>query len=316
MDPTTRVDPAAATADSWWSGTAMATTAQLCVAGATVAPEAFAAAGRLLREIERELSRFLPTSDVGRLNASNGDWIRVGRHLRPVVEAAERARLLTGGAFDAITGPASAAASPRVRFSQRDGRTYARLDPHARLDLGGIAKGYAADLVCEQFADAPGVLAALGTSSISVRGQPSTRPSWRIALRSPWLEPTESLGYLEVGGGALSISGVSGARIGDGPVVPAHVVDPRTGRPPRTDLCTVGVLAGDGMTAEAWSTAFLVLGAQKTLDLCREHHLDALLLTAGGEIRATPRLADSIRLRSGVARTMAHLRWASSRRRR
>ena len=297
----------------WSQFAAMGTTAHVCVVGLPegAAAEAASAAQTVVCEVEAVLSRFRADSDVGRLNAFPGEWLPVGRHLVAVAQAAARYRTLTRGAFDAITGGAppgvgeeseqggSGAGRDERLALRRVGEAWqARLAPGCAVDYGAIAKGYAADLARDAVR-APGVLVSLGTSSIAMAGTPPERDAWRVAIGSPWAEVADSLGYLEATQGSFSLSGVRGHRLGR-PVRPGHVRDPRTGDPARTDACAVGVLSDDGRYSEALSTACLVLGVDRGLDLCHSLRASVLFLTASGEIRATPSLAPRLSLREGL----------------
>jgi thiamine biosynthesis lipoprotein len=317
----------------WSQFAAMGTMAHVCVVGLPegAAAEAASAAQTVVCEVEAALSRFRADSDVGRLNAFPGEWLPVGRHLVAVAQAAARYRTLTRGAFDAITGGvppdvgeeseqggSGAGCDERLALRRVGEAWEARLAPGCAVDYGAIAKGYAADLARDAVR-APGVLVSLGTSSIAMAGTPPERDVWRVAIGSPWAEVADSLGYLEATQGSFSLSGVRGHRLGQ-PVRPGHVRDPRTGDPARTDACAVGVLSdrasrddgapvdgpgGAGMRSEALSTACLVLGVDAGLDLCHTLRASAILLTASGEIRATPGLAPRVSLRAGI---QAHLR--------
>ena len=290
--------------EEWSDSTAMGTTVHVCVVGGPSVPVA-EAAHAAVAEVDAALSAFRPSSDVSRLNAAPGRWVPVGEHLVAVAEAAEHYRALTRGAFDATlaAGPDAPGApgAPRLRRRPACRDWQAWLAPGHRLDFGAIAKGYAADLARDRCrARASGVLVSVGTSSIALAGRPPRRDAWRIALGSPWEAVTETLGYIEASGGSFSMSGARGVRMSATPLVARHVVDPRTGRPARTDVCAVGVLASDGMTGEALSTAALVLGRDRGLALCREHGADALAMTVNGQILATPAMAPRIALRAGV----------------
>lgn len=293
--------------ENWSESTAMGTTVHICLVEDPAAPSGVGGEVRplhaLVAEVDAALSRFLPTSDVGRLNDAPGRWMPVGRHLAVVAEAAARYREFTGGVFDPVTGDAERELELR---SDGDGWV-ARISPGCRLDFGAIAKGYAADLVRGR-ARTPGVLVSLGTSSIAVSGLAPRHGGWRIAIGSPWEALPETLGYLEVAGGSFSMSGAYGRRPGSTDVVVAHVRDPRTGVSARTDLCAVGVLSDDGMRSEALSTACLVLGLDEGMDLCARVGVDALFLVASGRIVASPGMAPRISLRSGVTERLRSLR--------
>ena len=89
--------------------------------------------------IQAALSRFDPCSDVARFNTlAAGDRIDIGAHAAFVLDAAQRLRDTSGGVFDVSLGTAP-------HGWCRRGRRLHKLDAAARLDLGGIAKGYAVD---------------------------------------------------------------------------------------------------------------------------------------------------------------------------
>ncbi|WP_028708897.1 FAD:protein FMN transferase [Propionicicella superfundia] len=289
----------------WTASTAMGTTVHVCLVGAGPVVGVAPPAHDVVAEIDAALSRFLPASEVSRINASPGRWLPVGRHLAAVAEAAERYRALTAGAFDAIVAD-TPVEGPRLRFrTGASGVREAFLAPGCRIDLGGIAKGYAADAArdrCE--ADAHGVMVSVGTSSISFTGTPPVREAWRIAIGSPWEDVPETLGYIEVSRGSFSMSGVRGQRRGGERIVPQHLLDPRTGGRVRTDVCAVGVLSDDGMRSEALSTACMVLGTGPGLELCADEQVEALFLTVSGDLVATPGMGRRVSLRRGIRRRL------------
>ncbi|MCW5951493.1 MAG: FAD:protein FMN transferase [Propionibacteriaceae bacterium] len=294
--------------ERWSESTAMGTTVHLCLVdeesavGRAGAPAPLHA---LVAEVDAALSRFRPTSDVGRLNAASGSWLPVGAHLAAVAEASERWRILTEGSFDAVTGVGP---EPRLRVRATGAQRWeAWLAPGCRLDFGAIAKGYAADLVRDR-ATAAGLLVSLGTSSISVSGRPPGREHWRIAIGSPWEALPETLGYLRVDSGSFSMSGLRGQRLRPGQVVVGHLRDPATNTWARTDVCAVGVLSEDGMRSEALSTACLVQGLERGMALSERLGSKALFLTVSGRLIASPGMAALISLRAGVSGRLRELR--------
>ncbi|HMR49553.1 MAG TPA: FAD:protein FMN transferase [Arachnia sp.] len=288
----------------WSESAAMGTVVHVCLVDAEASGAE--ALHDLAAEVDAALSLFRPDSDVGRLNGEPGRWLPVGAHLVAVARAAERYRDQTAGIFDPVTGPRGAERRVRLRPAVAGGWE-ARLDPGCRLDFGAIAKGYAADLIRDA-ALASGVLASLGTSSVSVGGRAPRPGGWRIAIGSPWSGIDETLGYLELASGSLSMSGVRGHRLGVEDVAVRHVRDPRTGAVARTDLCSVGVVGDDGMRSEALSTAALVLGLKEGMALCRGLGVEALFLTASGLLFASPGLAPRISLRPGMEARVRELR--------
>ncbi len=164
--------------------------------------------------------------------------------------------------------------------------------PPRAVDLGGIAKGYAADQL-RDLAVALGagdVLVSLGTSSMAVAGLPA-----RIGLASPWAG-WERAGVLTLSQGSLAVSADPGTVPGlsrrDGPTRQhSHVLAPSTGEPALTDLCCVIVRGADGMACEAYSTAYLAMGLDAAMELDAEHpELDTMFFTVNGRMLASPAL--------------------------
>ena len=216
-------------------------------------------------------------SDVSRLNARGGGApVAVDARLVELLDAARAVSELTGGAFDVTVLPAVeawgfTASAPRVPAvtPRIAGFRHVRLDaasatvtltaPGARLDLGGIAKGYALDRVLA-ILRAHGVRSAyldLG-GEVATIGLPPDDACWRIGIRHP-RRPGTIVGVLDVAEGAVSTSGdaeqfvlADGARFG-------HIFDPRTGVPAR-GLVSATVVAASATLADALSTAAVVLG--------------------------------------------------------
>lgn len=262
--------------------------------------------------IEDRLTRFRADSEVARLDEK---WREVSADTAAVLAAAEDLRRATRGAFSALVGgrmrdraPAGgrgASAGPRPVTGRIEvaigpagpigdtGKTdpdawRARVlgaDPRA-VDLGAIAKGYAADRLRDLAVrrGATDVLVTLGRSSMARAGAPA-----RIALSSPWAG-LEVFGTLVLEDAALSVSADPGTVIGPGRR-PSHALDPTTGLPARTDLCGVVVCGAEGMACEAFSTAYLVLGLDAALELDRAHpELRPIFFTVDGRVLADPEL--------------------------
>jgi thiamine biosynthesis lipoprotein len=96
---------------------------------------------------------------------------------------------------------------------------------------------------------------------------PAGTPGWKIGLTNPLDPQGPSLGTLDVPQGAIVTSGDYEKMVVIGGKRYHHIIDPRTGKP--TDRCiSVTVIAADAMTADAYSTAFFVMGPEKGLALC------------------------------------------------
>jgi thiamine biosynthesis lipoprotein len=288
----------------------MGTVAEIRVHGAADPAAAAAAAEAAmaeLRAIDRLMAVQRGDSDVTRMNQiAARAAVPVDPRVREVLRVALRMHDLTGGAFDVTVLPVVQAwgfdgsqphrptgAVPRiagsnsVRLDEVAG-TVRFLDPATAVDLGGIAKGYALDR-------ARAILRAAGVSSayLDLGGQVATlgpAPDgglWRIAIRHP-RQPGALLGVVSLGEGSVSTSGDAERFVEDGEGRAGHVIDPRTGRP-ATRLVVATVVAVSATTADALSTAALVMGGDDFLPLASRLGVEALLgtLIRRSEVRTT-----------------------------
>lgn len=255
----------------------MGTEARLVLYATTPAAADAAASAAFARigGLDRVLSDYRMDSELSGLAAAAGessiavsdDLLRVLRHALDIARE-------TAGAFDPTAGPLSvvwrearrarrlpadtALARARSlvgwwRVSVDAGVRTVRLDATGmRLDLGGIAKGFAAD-------EALAVLRAHGTARalVAIGGEivvghpPPGRAGWPIAVGS-------MADTIELVNAAVSSSGDTEQFVEIDGVRYSHVLDPRTGRPLTSRLAAT-VVASDGMTADAFATVVTVL---------------------------------------------------------
>ena len=255
------------------------------------AAQAAQAAFALVDRLEQELSRFRSNSDITRVNhLAAGESARVGPSTIECLLISRHLYDLTGGAFDIAIGTGL----PSLEVDAEDCLVRATNDG-VQVDLGGIGKGYAVDLVAELL-DEWGIERALvhgGFSSVLALEPPAGRDGWPLTLSDP-TAPSRVLASLSVRQTAL---GASGVRKGD------HIVDPRTGEPVRGRLAAWVTLPrpertgteapadgspriAAGAVTDALTTAFMLLSAGEIAALCdRSPGLEAWVLpeSAGGQ---------------------------------
>ena len=244
-------------------------------------------AGKRLAGLEAALSRFLPASELSRLNAAAGTGpVRVSARTFDVVAAAVDAWAQTGGRYDPTILPALLRAGYDRTFAELAPDTapasVARPSPGCAaiglertvptvtlpegtaLDLGGIAKGYAADLLVEELrsAGAGGACVNLG-GDVRVGGQSPDRAGWTVAIADPY-DQASDLAHLALADGAVATSSRL-RRCWATPAGAHHLIDPRTGEPAVTTIAAVTVLASTATRAEAWTKAVFAAGARHRL---------------------------------------------------
>ncbi|MFC9285641.1 FAD:protein FMN transferase [Streptomyces sp. NPDC057052] len=156
-----------------------------------------------------------------------------------------------------------------------------------RLDPTGIVKGWAAERAAR-------VIAAAGVSGVSVNGGgdvqllgvPGPDRPWRVGVSDP-LRPG-GLAAVVSAAGADELAVATSGTVERG----AHIIDPRTGRPAVTDLVAVTVVAPRLTWADCWATAAFAMGSREGLRWLESlPDVEALLITAGDEVRCTGGLA-------------------------
>jgi len=251
-----------------FSHDAMACTFEVLLAEENVkyAGQAARAAFAEVDRIERELSRFIPTSDVARINALKpGERTRVGIEAIECLQLAARVYDDTDGAFDITFGSrqdATADAGPPLELGTK-GRYVGVRDDGVVVDLGGVGKGYAIDQMVAILRDwsIDAGLVHCGESTVFALSRPAGADGWSIAIRDPTQEE-QRLGSIRISDVALSGSGRK--------LRGEHIIDPRSGRP-ADDKLGAWALAPSAALADALSTAFMVMTPQEVAGYCRKH---------------------------------------------
>jgi len=169
------------------------------------------------------------------------------------------------------------------RLSLRDGKVSAA-DKTVKIDLGGIAKGYAMAEAIKVF-KAAGVTSAmiLAGGQVQVFGEAGEGKPWRIGVRNPRREGyMAGLQFSEETG--ISTSGDYERFFEADGVRYHHIVDPATGYPAR-GLMSVSVITPDPVRADALSTALFVMGRDRALAFARKRpELDVIIVDDSGKI--------------------------------
>jgi thiamine biosynthesis lipoprotein len=243
------------------------------------------AAFDLCREYEGMFSRSLETSDVSRINRAGGEFTDVAPETIELLRKSAYYGELTGGVFDVTSGavtelwdfksespePPEAAAIGRaldtVGFRQIEfsGDRVRLANPGARLDLGGVAKGYIADKIGDYLRDAgaSGII-DLGGDILAVGAKPDGKP-WSIGIKRPFsLDIAAKVYVMEK---AIISSGVYERNFEYNGEFYHHIIDLKTGAPAKSGVSAVTIVSGEAAIGDALGTAALCLGIDAGLSL-------------------------------------------------
>ena len=256
----------------------------------SVARDASRDAYRRIKQLDEILSDYQAESEISRLSARAGSGpVQVGPDLFDILTRSRRFWVLTDGAFDVTMAPVG-----RLwRRARREGKLPEPgllaealklvgaqnmiLDPERRtvqldrvgmkLDVGGIAKGYASQAAIEVLRS-HGISRALvaGAGDIVVGDAPPDAKGWKVAIAP--LDPSgeKEPRMIHLVNAAVSTSGDAERFVVIGGKRYSHIVNPKTGLGV-TDRASVTVVAEDGATADALSTAIYLLGQERGMKL-------------------------------------------------
>ena len=247
---------------------------------------------QLFKEFDGSLSMFNDTSIITRMNNCDTSVV-ANRYFRHVFTKAMEVSEATGGAFDITVAPlvnlwgfgfknsdnaSQAAIDSILQFVgyktvhlDEEGHLH-KDDPRTIMDASSIAKGYMSDVVAD-FLREQGVenyMVEIG-GEVALNGVNPKGSRWSIGINKPTDDSTQvnselqDILYMSEGGVATS-GNYRNFYYKDGKKY-AHTIDPHTGYPIQQDILSSTVIARDCMTADAYATAFMVLGKEKAMEV-------------------------------------------------
>ena len=249
---------------------------------------------------ENLMSKTIEGSDIYKINHAGGRAVEVSEDTLNVIELGIEMGDISGGMFDITIGKVSslwnfngddpkvpdqadlneALATVGYKNIVINGSSVRLKNSQAELDLGGVAKGYIADRICD-YLEEQGVEKAvinLG-GNVAVLGEKSEGTPWNIAIERPYSDRTEMMGYVSVKDATVVTSGVYERKFEQDGVLYHHVLDPHTGYPVNSGLEAVTICAARGSSGfcDGLSTVCLMLGkekAQTLIETLQKEHPD------------------------------------------
>ena len=252
------------------------------------------------------------------MNAAKGEWVEVSDYTAELVKAGIEYSKLSDGDFDITVGgvtdlwdfhaepedarlPDADALAEAVkhvdyRNVEVDGNRIRLKDPDARIDLGGIAKGYVGDRMTEVLVN-DGVTSGiinLGGNVICIGGKYTDGSSedggFMIGVEAPFSDRAEIVGKVEAKDMTLVTSGVYERKIEVDGKLYHHILSTETGWSVDTDLYSVTLVGSTGKSADldALSTICLIKGSEDAKALIEDTDgVEAVFVLSDGSIDQT-----------------------------
>ena len=255
-------------------------------------------------------SATIDTSEVSEINQAEGKPVTVSPETAELISKGVEYGRLSNGRFDVTIAPASSLwnftdntentipdpekldeAVSHIDYSciQIEGNTVTLTDPEARIDLGGIAKGYIADRL-KEYLISEGIehaLIDLGGNMLTLGGR-YDGTAFRIGIQRPFAETGTVMAAVSVRDKSVVSSGDYERYFEKDGVVYHHILDPDTGYPVQNDLDQVTIISDESVDGDALSTTCFTLGLEEGMKLIRSlDGVEAVFVTKDGELHTS-----------------------------
>jgi len=257
----------------------------------------------LLKVIDNSMSTWDPNSIISRINNNDNDVV-VDSYFSAVYNKSVEVSDKTEGLFDITVGPLVNAwgfgfAKKEImdrnkidsllqfvgyKMLKLEGNKIIKTKPQIKLDFNAIAQGYSVD-VLSNYLESKGInnyLVELG-GELKAKGK-KEKEEWKVGIDKPVEKATPGSTFeaiLKLNDKALATSGNYRKFYVEGGQKFSHIINPKTGYPAKQNVLSATVIADDAITADAYATAFMIMGLQKSIDFLEKNkalHLEVFFV--------------------------------------
>ncbi len=248
----------------------------------------------ILQSIDLSLSTYVPASIISRINR-NDSTARVDTYFTDVFKASIEVSKTTDGLFDVTVAPLvnaygfgftkkakldsfmidSLRKLVGYRKIKQEGEQIVKENPGIMIDFNAIAQGYTVDVLAA-YLDSRKIdsyLIELG-GEVKAKGKKMNNEYWAVGIDVPSENPgieRKLHAVIKLNNWSLATSGNYRKFYVENGKKYAHIIDPRTGYPANSNLLSASVIADDCMTADAYATAFMVMGLEQSKQFLETH---------------------------------------------
>lgn len=247
----------------------------------------------LLNKIDASMSTWLPNSIISRINNNDNSAI-VDQYFIDVFNKSLEVSEKTDGLFDVTVGPLvnswgfgitkkaipdSTTIDSLLHFVgykmlKLEGNKIIKAKQEIKIDFNAIAQGYSVDVLAN-YLESKGIdnyLVELG-GELKAKGKKENE-NWKVGIDKPDEKPTSERkleAVINLNNKALATSGNYRKFYEESGQKFSHIINPRTGYPARQNLLSATVIANDGIVADAYATAFMVMGLKKSIQFLEDN---------------------------------------------
>lgn len=279
----------------------------------------------VIKNIDNKMNPSTLSSDIYKLNENAGkSYTKVSQDTFNVIKAALHFSDLSDGHFDISVGslvqlwnignekarvPSQSEINsllPTINYKNiiLDEKNTSIMLKHegTKLDLGGIAKGYAADKVVEYLEKQKieGAIVNLG-GNIYTLGTKDGKNKFNIGVQDPTKPRGNAIGSITTTNNSVVTSGIYERYIEKNGKIFHHILSPKTGYPVENELSSVTIISDNSMDCDALSTTAFSLGTKEGIKLIESlSNIEAIFITKDKEIYLTPGIKDSFHLKDST----------------
>lgn len=281
----------------------------------------------MAKEYEQKFSNTIEDSEISKINAAGGEYVTVSDDTARLLADAIGYGDISRGKFDVTIGGLSdlwniseiaknletednesdSSVLPAQKEIERElshvdyrnveirGNQVRLKDPEAKLDVGGIAKGFIADQMREYLTKqgiTEGVI-SLGGNVLTL-GPKQSGDSYTIGIQKPFADTGTAMASLSVKNASVVTSGIYERYFRVGGKLYHHILDTQTGYPVNNHLVQVTIISEKSMDGDALSTACFALGEEKGMELIENTKgAEALFLTDDGKLHTSTGISEN-----------------------